>query len=107
MEHGVIVIGRAGAHRIHQGLTRFADMGKVSRLTGEALPVFGVLLVCAPPEVRCIGHVGVGGIDRRQGVFSWSKDIGRPARASGVLQSVTWTALGNVHADRHGIGSHT
>ena len=67
VEDGVLVIGGGGAGGFHQGLRGLGDVLEVSRLAGEALPVLGVALVLAPPEIGRVGDVGIGAIDHRQG----------------------------------------
>ncbi len=84
----------------------FGDVLEVGGLACEAHAVLGILLIFAPPEIRRVGDVGIGGIDDRQRFFRGTEDVRAAARARRVFERVAGLALGGVHADRHGIVTH-
>ena len=61
------------------------DVLEVGRFAREALAVFRVALVFAPPEIGCVGDVRVRRSYDRQTLFSRADDKGRPTGRSGVL----------------------
>jgi len=83
----LVVLGGRPAGFQH-GFARLADVLEVGRFAGEALAVFRVALVFAPPEIGRVGDERVGRIDDRQTLLGRADDKRRPAGRGGILQCI-------------------
>ena len=102
VEDGPLEVGR-----LHVGLpirpSRAAErVLEVGGLAGEAAAVLRVVLVLAPPEVRRVGHVGVG-VEDLATTLILADDERRRAGRRGVLERVAGGALASVRADAEAV----
>jgi len=107
IDDGVVVIFGCSPQLVHQGLGGGHDVFSERLLGLEAGRVFGVVRVVALPVVGRVRHVGVGPLDRRDGVLvGRAEDERRSARRRGVLGVVAGFPVGGVGADGQRVRAH-